>query len=75
MNRTREEEMYAMGQKIRYLRRSKDYSQENLAEAMGVSSMTIYRIENGKAPIRMEYLIQLAEILDMTIEEIMTKEL
>lgn len=68
MGNTRDQERYNIGQNIRHKRREKEYSQESLAEAMGISSMTLYRIENGKTALCMEYLIKLSQILDTPVE-------
>lgn len=65
--------LLAVGDQVKKLRKRKDFSQESLAEALSVSSMTIYRIENGVTPMNILLLMKLAEILEVSPEEILMK--
>ena len=56
--------MKKISQKLRKLRDAKGYSQEYVAENMGVSSSTVSRIETDCSSARVEH------ILDITIGEL-----
>ncbi len=48
---------------LRILRKEKDYSQEYLAEKLGVTRQTISKWENGTAMPDLKKLIELADFL------------
>ncbi len=54
---------YEMGQRIRKLRKRCDLCQEALAEMLGVSQVTVSRIENGDTKMDVEMLVRLSAIL------------
>lgn len=60
--------------KIKELRKSKGYRQEDLAEALSVSRQTIIAIENNKYNPTLELAMKLARYLDTTIEELFELE-
>jgi putative transcriptional regulator len=59
---------------IRVLRAIKDLTQEDLAQALGVSRQTINAIEKGKYNPSLELAFKLAVFFDTSIEEIFTYE-
>lgn len=63
-----------MKNKIKELRKSKEYRQENLAAALDVSRQTIIAIENNKYNPTLELAMKLARYLDTTVEELFILE-
>lgn len=61
-------------QKIKELRRSKDLTQERLAELLSVSPQAVSRWETGTAMPDISLLIPLANIFDITIDELLGRE-
>ncbi len=53
-----------LGDTIRLVREERGYSQEKLAEMMGVSRSTISKIENGRFSITVDYLVRFSISLD-----------
>lgn len=60
--------------RIKELRKSKGYRQEDLAEALNVSRQTIIAIENNKYNPTLELAMKLARYLNTTIEELFELE-
>jgi len=56
--------------KIRELRKSKKVTQDELAEAVGVTRQTIISLENGKYNASLVLAHKLAQFFETTIEEI-----
>ncbi|MBR6609776.1 MAG: helix-turn-helix transcriptional regulator [Oscillospiraceae bacterium] len=63
-----------MGQFLKYLRKDKGLTQEQLAEHFNVSSRTVSRWETGSNMPDVNMLIELAEFYDMDIREIIDGE-
>lgn len=63
-----------MKNRIKELRKSKGYRQEDLADALGVSRQTIIAIENDKYNPSLELAIRLARYLHTTVEELFIVE-
>lgn len=63
-----------MKNKIKELRKSKGYRQEDLATALRVSRQTIIAIENNKYNPTLELAMKLARYLDTTVEELFILE-
>jgi len=63
-----------MKNKIKELRKSKEYRQEDLAAALDVSRQTIIAIENNKYNPTLELAMKLARYLDTTVEELFMLE-
>jgi DNA-binding XRE family transcriptional regulator len=61
---------YEMGQRIRKLRKRCDLCQEALAEKLGVSQVTVSRIENGDTKMDVEMLVRLSAILQAPLNVI-----
>ena len=55
---------------IKLSRIKKDMTQKQLGELVGVSAATINRIELGKQSIKLETLKKIAEILEVTVNEL-----
>ena len=53
-----------MGERIRLYRDRKGLTQLELAKAVGVDKMTIWRVENG-ADIKSQVLVKIARILEV----------
>lgn len=58
------------GQRLRLLRRRQDYTQEQLAEAAGVSTDQISNIERGKNAPSFTTLEKIAEALNLPVQEL-----
>lgn len=63
-----------MKNRIKELRKSKGYRQEDLAGALGVSRQTIIAIENNKYNPTLELAMKLARHLGTTVEQLFTLE-
>lgn len=63
-----------MTNKIKELRKSKGYRQEDLAKALGVSRQTIIAIENNKYNPTLELAMKLSRFLQTTVEELFELE-
>ena len=63
-----------MGQRIRILRKRQIWSQEELAERLGVSTITISRIETGTTRIDVQLLMNMAEVLKTKVTTILGTE-
>lgn len=61
-----------MDNTIKVLRAMKEITQEDLAQALGVSRQTINAIEKGKYNPSLELAFKLAEYFETTIESIFT---
>jgi transcriptional regulator with XRE-family HTH domain len=57
-----------VGRKIREFREKKGYSQDVLAEIMGVSRSTLSKIENGKFSFSIDYLIKISFALEFELK-------
>ncbi len=63
-----------MKNRIKALRKSRGYRQEDLAAALGVSRQTIIAIENDKYNPPLELAMKLARYLETTVEELFQLE-
>lgn len=63
-----------MGQRIRILRKRQIWSQEEFAERLGVSTITISRIENGTIRTDVQLLMNMAEVLQTKVTTILGTE-
>jgi transcriptional regulator with XRE-family HTH domain len=59
-----------IGEKIRTLRELKNLKQENMATAMGISPTAYGNLERGETPITYDKLEQIANILEITVQDI-----
>jgi transcriptional regulator with XRE-family HTH domain len=62
----------AIGQQVRRIRRERAISQLHFALAIGVSESTVKRLEQGEAPFNPARLRGIAEVLGVTVEELLT---
>ena len=58
------------GQRVQMLRRQRDMTQEQLAEAIGKSTDTVSNIETGRLSTRIETAMHLAEVLQVSLSEL-----
>ncbi len=56
---------------LRQARDAKGYSQEEVADRIGVSQSTYFRLENRKGKMEMECLQQIAAVLDMDLVKLL----
>jgi transcriptional regulator with XRE-family HTH domain len=61
-----------IGEKIRTLRELKNLKQENMATALGISPTAYGNLERGETPITYDKLEQIATILQVTVQDIVT---
>lgn len=54
-----------IGQKIKKIRELRNYSQEYLAERLGISQVSYSRIENGQTRLDLQRMKQIAEVLEV----------
>ncbi len=59
-----------LGNRIRALRNAKNFTQEQVAEQIGVSRQKYARIENGANSITLDILSKVADVLDVTVADI-----
>jgi len=62
------------GQKLRVIREFRNYSQEHIAGKLGISQNSYSRIENNQTKLTAERLKQLATILNVPPEELLSDE-
>ena len=62
--------MRIMKNRIRVLRKEKNYRQEDLATELGVTRQTINAIENDKYDPTLQLAFKLANILGTTVDEL-----
>lgn len=60
-----------IGENIRRLRRSKNYTQEYLAEKLHISANHVYRIENAEAHISMPLLPKIKHLFEVDANELL----
>ncbi len=59
---------------LRQIRRAKDVTQQDLAQAVGVSRQTVFSIEKGRFRPSVELALKLARFLEVTVEELFMLE-
>ena len=62
----------SVGNKIRKIRELKNLKQDYLAEQLGISVTAYGNIERGEADVSMERLEQIAKVLDLSIQDILS---
>ena len=65
-----EQKLYQIGEYVRICRKKGGYSQEELAEGVDVSKMTISRIENGENAMSILLFFQIVSFLDISEETV-----
>ena len=62
---------YAIGQRIRKIRKAQGFSQVTLAEQAGISVTHMSHIETGNTKLSLPVLVDLAEILDVRTDDLL----
>ena len=60
-----------LGESIRRLRKNAGFTQERLAEALGVSVSAVHKWESGKATPELETLVDIAEFFETSVDAIL----
>lgn len=60
-----------IGQRIKYYRKLKSYSQETLAEKVNISCSHMSHIETGITKLSLPVLVELARALDISIDNLL----
>ena len=68
----READLSGIGKRIQNRRKQQGYTQEQLAEMMNVSIQMVSNLERGNKAIRIDNLINLSQILDISTDYILT---
>lgn len=68
----READLNGIGKRIHDRRRQLGYTQEQLADMMNVSIQMVSNLERGNKAIRIDNLINLSQILDVSTDYILT---
>ncbi|MBR1598269.1 MAG: helix-turn-helix transcriptional regulator [Lachnospiraceae bacterium] len=61
-------ELEAMGRRIREAREKKGIKQIDLALQLAIGKNQMYRIESGQVPCKVEYLYEIAQVLDVSLD-------
>jgi len=64
----------ALGQRIRKIRRQRDFTQAELAEKLGISTSFIGHIERGTRVLSMATFVQLCSVLDTDPNTLLSAE-
>ena len=67
-----EADLNSIGKRIQSRRKQQGYTQEQLAEMMNVSIQMVSNLERGNKAIRIDNLINLSQILDVSTDYILT---
>lgn len=59
-----------VGRNIEQVRKSKNYSLQSLADELGVTKKTVHRYENAEIKVSIDRLIQIAQVLNTTVEQL-----
>jgi transcriptional regulator with XRE-family HTH domain len=60
-----------IGERIRQIRRNKDYSQQFMADELGISQNAYSKLESGKTPIYLDRLCEVSAILSISIYDLL----
>jgi transcriptional regulator with XRE-family HTH domain len=66
--------MSSIGERIKRIRENKNYTQEHLAGKLGISQNTYSKLETGGTKLTTDRLQEIADILEVPIEEILCHE-
>jgi transcriptional regulator with XRE-family HTH domain len=61
-----------LGYRIRKLRESRDYTQENMAAELGITAGAYAKIERGETDASFTRLVHIAEILDVQLSNLLS---
>jgi transcriptional regulator with XRE-family HTH domain len=59
-----------LGSQLKWFRQSKNFSQEDVAQKVGVTRQAVYKWENNKSYPDIDNLILLSELYEVTIDEL-----
>ena len=62
---------YAVGQRIRKVRKARGLSQEELAEKVGISTTHMSHIETGNTKMSLPIFVELAAVLEVRTDELL----
>ncbi len=65
---------YEIGQRIRKYRNACNFTQENLAEKVGISTTHMSHIETGNTKLSLPVLVAISEILEVKTDDIIFSE-
>lgn len=71
MDKTYRVQAVRIGRHLRYIRRVKDQTQEELAETLGVSVGWVSRIERGTKLPNLKYLFRISRALAIPVKELL----
>lgn len=75
MPRSRDEELLrAVGQRVGQIRREQGWTQERLAEAIGLQSISLSRLENGSRALSLSTLGRIADALEVSLGDLLDVE-
>lgn len=63
-----------LGQKVKLLREFRNLSQDDLAKATGIPQNSISRIENNQSKLKAEEAEKIAEVLQISISDLLSKD-
>ncbi len=63
-----------LGDRLRTLRKTKGYTQENVADMLQISSTAYAKIERGETDISLSRMAELAKVFDTTPEKLLSEE-
>ena len=63
-----------MKNRLKVLRAERDWSQQDLAERLGVSRQSVNAIEKGRYDPSLPLAFKIADVFDLAIEDIFEKE-
>ena len=66
--------MKQVGKRLRSFRKKRKYTQEQVAEQAGMNSTYYGRVERGEANISLELIISVAQVLDVSLSELLDIE-
>lgn len=60
-----------IGERVRLIRESKNISQAELAQAIHISNSLMNRLEKGSSTISIQYIIDIAKVLNVTPQDLL----
>ena len=64
---------YAIGQRIRKVRKARGFSQEELAEKVGISTTHMSHIETGNTKLSLPVLVDITNALDVRTDDLLDR--
>lgn len=69
-----ENNLQKIGNRIKNLREEKNYSQDYLAQRLGISQKAYSKIENSQTKLTVEHLLKIADALEVSINKILASD-